>query len=81
MLRPHRDGGLASLAPREGEVLALMAEGRSNGAIAQALTISDGAVEKHVGNVFGKLGLSAEAGGAGEHRRVMAVLRYLRGHE
>jgi len=78
MLRPHRDRGLASLTPRERDVLALMAEGRSNGAIARALTVSDGAVEKHIGNVFGKLGLTAESGGADEHRRVMAVLRYLR---
>ena len=78
MLRPHRDRGLASLTPRERDVLALMAEGRSNGAIARTLTVSDGAVEKHIGNVFGKLGLTSEPGAADEHRRVMAVLRYLR---
>jgi DNA-binding NarL/FixJ family response regulator len=81
MLRPHGDRGLAALTPRELEVLALMAEGRSNGAIARALTVSDGAVEKHVGNVFGKLGLTTESGSADEHRRVTAVLRYLRGRE
>ena len=47
----------ASLTRREGEVLGLMAEGRSNAAIAQALVIGEGAVEKHVANIFAKLGL------------------------
>ena len=57
-------------------MLALMAEGRSNGAIAAALVISERAVEKHIANIFGKLGLHADA--AEQHRRVLAVLTYLR---
>jgi DNA-binding NarL/FixJ family response regulator len=65
---------LDRLSPREREVLALMAEGRSNAAIAQALVVSDGAVEKHVRNIFTKLDLApAEA----DHRRVLAVLHWL----
>jgi DNA-binding NarL/FixJ family response regulator len=64
----------ASLTPREGEVLALMAEGRSNAAIAAALVVKDGAVEKHVANIFAKLGLYASDL---DNRRVLAVLRYL----
>lgn len=74
MLAASADRALASLTPREQEVLGLMAEGRSNAAIGRALVISDGAVEKHIGNVFSKLGLEP---GADEHRRVVAVLRYL----
>jgi DNA-binding NarL/FixJ family response regulator len=66
---------LASLTPREREVLGLMAEGRANAAIRRRLVISDGAVEKHIGNIFAKLGLAPSAG---EHGRVMAVLTYLR---
>ena len=66
--------GLAALTPREREVLALMAEGRSNGAIAAELVVSDGAVEKHINSIFGKLGL---APADRDHRRVLAVLRYL----
>jgi DNA-binding NarL/FixJ family response regulator len=62
------------LTPREREVLGLMAQGLSNVAIARALTVSDGAVEKHVGNIFGKLGLEPSAE---EHRRVRAVLTFL----
>ncbi|MFG2790954.1 LuxR C-terminal-related transcriptional regulator [Streptomyces sp. NPDC048419] len=65
---------LESLTAREREVLALMAEGRSNAAIAQALTVSAGTVEKHVAAVFGKLGLPASEDA---NRRVLAVLRYL----
>ena len=65
---------LGDLTPREREVLALMAEGRSNSAIAQALVVGGGAVEKHVNNIFTKLGL---APGERDHRRVLAVLRYL----
>jgi DNA-binding NarL/FixJ family response regulator len=65
---------LAPLTPREREVLALMAEGRSNAAIAAALFVGDGAVEKHINNIFGKLGL---APADRDHRRVLAVLRYL----
>jgi len=76
MLNVHTDRALASLTPREYEVLGLMAEGRSNAAIGRALVVSDGAVEKHIGNVFSKLGLEP---GADEHRRVVAVLRYLDG--
>ena len=64
----------ASLSPRENEVLALMAEGRSNAAIADVLVVGRGAVEKHVANIFLKLGLEmAES----DNRRVLAVLRYL----
>ena len=74
MLTANADKALASLTPREYEVLGLMAEGRSNAAIRRALVVSDGAVEKHIGNVFSKLGLEP---GADEHRRVVAVLRYL----
>jgi DNA-binding NarL/FixJ family response regulator len=66
--------GLAGLTPREREVLALMAEGRSNAGIAAALVISGGAVEKHVASIFGKLGLPPSEG---DNRRVLAVLRYL----
>jgi DNA-binding NarL/FixJ family response regulator len=64
----------ASLTPRESEVLALMAEGRSNAAIANALVVGEGAVEKHVANIFGKLGLPVSES---DNRRVLAVLRYL----
>ena len=65
---------LGGLTPREREVLALMAEGRSNAAIAAALVVGSGAVEKHINNIFMKLGLApAER----DHRRVLAVLRYL----
>jgi DNA-binding NarL/FixJ family response regulator len=66
--------GLAAMTPREREVLALMAEGRSNAGIAAALVISAGAVEKHVASIFGKLGLPPSEG---DNRRVLAVLRYL----
>jgi DNA-binding NarL/FixJ family response regulator len=67
---------LGALTPREREVLTLMAEGRSNSAIAQALVVTGGAVEKHINNIFTKLGLApAEQ----DHRRVLAVLRYLNG--
>jgi DNA-binding NarL/FixJ family response regulator len=73
------DGGaLASLTPREREVLELMAEGRSNAAVARALVVSGGAVEKHVRNIFAKLDLPA---GEDDHRRVLAVLAYLRAGE
>ncbi|MCG8925239.1 response regulator transcription factor [Lentzea sp. DG1S-22] len=63
-----------SLTPREREVLGLMAQGLSNTAIAGSLVVSDGAVEKHVGNIFAKLGLEPSNS---EHRRVRAVLAYL----
>jgi DNA-binding NarL/FixJ family response regulator len=63
-----------SLTARESDVLALMAEGRSNAAIAERLVISQGAVEKHVANIFLKLGLPVAES---DNRRVLAVLRYL----
>ena len=75
MARRRRGNLLEELTPREHEVLALMAEGRSNSAIADSLSVSEGAVEKHVSNIFSKLGLPpADA----THRRVLAVLTYLR---
>jgi len=69
------DRGLASLTAREREVLGLMAEGRSNSGIAAKLVLSEGAVEKNIASIFGKLSLEPEAG---DNRRVLAVLRYLR---
>jgi DNA-binding NarL/FixJ family response regulator len=65
---------LAGLTPREREVLGLMAEGRSNAAIAAELFLSAGSVEKYVTSIFGKLGLPQSEG---DNRRVLAVLRYL----
>jgi DNA-binding NarL/FixJ family response regulator len=65
---------LATLTPRERDVLALMAEGRSNTAIADQLVISDRAVEKHISNIFSKLGLPPSDS---DHRRVLAVLAFL----
>jgi len=70
----RRTDGLGALTPREHDVLALIAEGRSNGAIADTLVISERAVEKHVGNIFSKLDLAPSDA---DHRRVLAVLRYL----
>lgn len=70
----RRTDGLDELTPRERDVVALMAEGRSNGAIAATLFISERAVEKHVANIFSKLGLPPSDT---DHRRVLAVLRYL----
>jgi len=66
--------GFALLTPREREVLALIAEGRSNASIAEQLVIGTGAVEKNVSAIFAKLGLAESAG---DHRRVLAVLAYL----
>jgi DNA-binding NarL/FixJ family response regulator len=66
---------LASLTPREREVLELMAEGRTNAAIARHMVVTPGAVEKHVTNIFGKLDLPATND---DHRRVLAVLTFLR---
>ncbi len=66
---------LSHLSGREREVLTLMAEGRSNAAIATALVISEGAVEKHVANIFTKLDLPVSQT---DHRRVLAVLRFLK---
>ena len=65
---------LATLTARERDVLTLMAEGRSNTAIADQLVISDRAVEKHISNIFSKLGLPPSDS---DHRRVLAVLAYL----
>ena len=69
------DPGLASLTPREREVLGVMAEGKSNSGIAVTLMLSEGAVEKHIASIFGKLSLESESA---VNRRVLAVLRYLR---
>jgi DNA-binding NarL/FixJ family response regulator/class 3 adenylate cyclase len=74
--RRRRDDPLEDLTPREREVLELMAEGRSNQAIAERMVITLRAVEKHVTSIFGKLRLSATSE---DHRRVLAVLTYLRG--
>jgi DNA-binding NarL/FixJ family response regulator len=67
---------LAQLTAREREVLALMAEGRSNAAIAGAMVVGEGAVEKHINSIFAKLGLPPADR---DHRRVLAVLHYLEG--
>ncbi|MBL7490699.1 response regulator transcription factor [Frankia sp. AgB1.9] len=76
LLDGQRGGrALASLTPRERELLALMAEGHSNTAIARRLVLSASAVEKHIGNIFAKLGLPPDDS---QHRRVLAVLAYLR---
>ena len=72
------DGPLEDLTPRELEVLGLMAEGRSNGAIADQLVLTVGAVEKHVANIFMKLRLPPSET---DNRRVLAVLAYLQGQE
>jgi DNA-binding NarL/FixJ family response regulator len=76
LLARGRRRPLDALTPREQEVLRLMAEGRSNGAIAAQLVVTDGAVEKHVSSIFTKLGLTPTEG---DHRRVLAVLSYLEG--
>jgi DNA-binding NarL/FixJ family response regulator len=73
--RKRRDDPLDELTAREREVLGLMAEGRSNHAIAEALVVTERAVEKHVTNIFSKLNL---ANTPEDHRRVLAVLAYLR---
>ncbi len=70
----RRTDGLDALTPREHDVLSLMAEGRTNGAIAGTLVISERAVEKNIANIFTKLGLAPSDA---DHRRVLAVLRYL----
>lgn len=76
LVRRHRDDPLRALTPREQDVLALMAEGRSNTSIARTMVVSDGAVEKHVRNIFTKLQLPPDDE---QNRRVLAVLAYLRG--
>ena len=73
--RRRREDPLDELSPREREVLELMAEGRSNNAIAAQMVVTERAVEKHVTSIFGKLKLPPTAE---DHRRVLAVLRYLR---
>ena len=73
--RRRADSPLESLTPRELEVLALMAEGRSNAAIAKQLVLTVGAVEKHMANILAKLRLPPSSE---DHRRVLAVLAYLR---
>jgi len=74
LLRGHSDP-IDRLTRREREVLALMAEGRSNNGIGEALVLSEGAVGKHIGNIFTKLDLSPTDG---DHRRVLAVLQFLK---
>jgi DNA-binding NarL/FixJ family response regulator len=73
-LMSRRRDPLQGLTPREREVLALMAEGRSNAAIAEGLVVTQGAVEKHTQRIFAKLGLLPDDA---QHRRVLAVVRYL----
>ena len=70
----HQDDGLQRLSGRQQEVLALMAEGRSNASIARKLFISEKAVVQHASHVYDELGLQASDDG---HRRVFAVIRYL----
>lgn len=77
LARSRKADPLSRLTPKEREVLALMAEGRSNAVIAQSLVVSMGAVEKHVANIFMKLDLPPDD--EEHHRRVMAVIRYLNG--
>ncbi len=74
MVRRRVDDRLGALTPREHEVLALMAEGRTNAGIAEALTISEGAAEKHIGSIIGKLDLPDSRN---DNRRVLAILAYL----
>ena len=74
LLRRHSDP-LDRLTPREREVLALMAEGRSNAAIAESLVVTDSAVAKHINSIFTKLDLPPDEAG---HRRVLAVLQFLK---
>ncbi|MCE0534584.1 response regulator transcription factor [Kineosporia rhizophila] len=76
LLANRRPGPITTLSPREREVLALMAEGLDNQALAERLFITDNAVHKHIGNIFAKLGLAASESG---HRRVRAVLMFLEG--
>jgi DNA-binding NarL/FixJ family response regulator len=72
--RPRRDDPLGGLTDRQREVLALMAEGRTNAAIAERLTVSEKAVVRHTSNIYDELGIDRTAA---DHRRVLAVVRYL----
>jgi DNA-binding NarL/FixJ family response regulator len=74
MVRRRQDDRLSTLTPREREVLAAMAEGRTNAGIATALSITEGAAEKHISSIIGKLDLPDTRN---DHRRVLAVLAYL----
>jgi DNA-binding NarL/FixJ family response regulator len=74
LVRSRQRDPLERLTTREREVLQLMAEGRTNAAVAAAMVVSEGAVEKHVSNIFSKLGLTPADS---DHRRVLAVLRFL----
>jgi len=74
MVRRRRDDRLTGLTPREREVLGAMAEGKTNAGIAGALGVTEGAAEKHISNIFGKLDLPDSEN---DHRRVLAVLAYL----
>ncbi len=76
-MRGHRlHGGLRRLTARQQQVLALMAEGRSNAAIGRALALTERAVIQHVSNIYDQLGLPPRDD---DHRRVLAVVRYLSG--
>jgi DNA-binding NarL/FixJ family response regulator len=75
LLAPPQDDALADLTPREREVLGLMAEGRTNASIAKQLWLTERTVETHVSSILGKLGLAQSEE---DHRRVLAVLAYLR---
>jgi DNA-binding NarL/FixJ family response regulator len=77
LLTSRADTAITTLTPREREVLALMAQGHGNTAIAERLVVTDNAVHKHIGNIFAKLGLPPTDSG---HRRVLAVLSYLNSH-
>jgi DNA-binding NarL/FixJ family response regulator len=74
MMDSSSDSSLRSLTTREREILALMAQGKSNAGIAETVVITEGAVEKHISNILNKLGLIQEES---SHRRVLAVIKYL----
>jgi DNA-binding NarL/FixJ family response regulator len=77
LVRRRRNDPLTALTPREREVLSVMAVGVTNTAIARKMVVSEGAVEKHVRNIFTKLDLHQDQE---QHRRVLAVLAYLQGN-
>lgn len=74
LARAHRDDPVDRLTPRQRDVLELMAQGRSNAAIAQQLVLTEKAISKHVSHIYDELGLEPHAD---DHRRVLAVMRYL----